>query len=154
MSNTNTQKLLTAVAKCNYNRSTREYAVHWEINKNNFSTATVEDIVQEIEKKYPETNSSLFRKEIDGRHYLVVATIWHPTGKPDEYLLKFYTDENTVSRSKGKIWHTFGTFCFMLLLVTAVGSWCGYRYGKNTIPPPIDNPIETQLAELTNEIGN
>ncbi|MDR3111356.1 MAG: hypothetical protein LBU65_16930 [Planctomycetaceae bacterium] len=148
MSSTNTQKLLTAVAKCNYNRSTREYAVHWEINVNNFNTATVEEIVQQIEKEYPKTNSSLFRKEIEGRRYLVVGTIWHPVGEPDEYILKFYSDDNAVLDENGKSVHPLLPFLFILLIV-AVG-FIGYRYG-NAVKPP-DNTVENQLSELANKI--
>lgn len=68
----------------------------WSMPNANITNQDALEVIAEIEEGFPNVNSSLIRKSIVSKEYLVVGTVWSPPESNDCFLIKWY-DQSMLS---------------------------------------------------------
>ncbi len=108
------------------------------------------DLLENIEDTPPEVNSSLIRKRIDGKNYLIVGTVWAPPNSNDRFLIKWYGEPGLHSRKR--IVFFLPALLVLLVLSNAV-TWgvgcCFWQMENPTMSAQnhSDFPVQPQNSE-------
>jgi hypothetical protein len=110
----------------------------------------IKDILEDIERDYPNVNSCLIRKNIHGKKYLIVGTVWTPEKKDadDCFLQKWYEniEPHTSHWFKRFVFFLCPLLCITLLIVSNV-CYKNYRYYKHLYAQG-----DSQRAESQNKL--
>lgn len=116
------------------------------------------NVLEKVEKDFPNIETSLIEKEIDGTKYQVVVAVWTPPKASDCFLLKWY--EVPPQKKTAPLWIvTTCALTALIILGVFAGLWGqqnGYIITRTITPhePPTEANIEyktfveTEVSEL------